>query len=84
MSDLLDLPRHVHKAGGEYLLVKSVPEYDAALADGWLPMPPLTPEQEAERYALQVAAGEIVEPKVPSKPKVPKPPPAAPKWGFKK
>ncbi len=84
MSNELDLPRHVHKPFGEFLRVTTVPEYEAALADGWLPLPPLTPEQEAEKRAFQLAAGEITEPKPEPKPKVPKPPPAAPKWGFKK
>ena len=80
MSDQLDLPRHVHKAFGEYLRVTTVPEYEAALADGWLPMPPLTPEQEAEKHAFQLAAGEIADAPAPVAEKVPQ----RPKWGRKK
>jgi hypothetical protein len=57
----MDFPRHVHRAGGEYLRVEDAIGLDAALADGWLLMPPLTPEQAAERHALQLAAGEITE-----------------------
>jgi hypothetical protein len=94
MSDQLDLPRHVHKPDGLHLHVNSVPEYEAALADGWLPMPPLTIEQAAERYAFQLAAGEIVEkpaaqieptPEPEAVTDVPKPPPPVKRpWGRKK
>jgi hypothetical protein len=94
MSDQLDLPRHVHRAAGAFLRVDTPAEYEAALADGWLPMPPLTIEQAAERYAFQLAAGEIVEkpaakieptPEPEAVADVPKPPPPVKRpWGRKK
>ena len=37
-------PRHVHKAGGEYLVVNSAAEFKAAIKAGWAAQPvPLKP-----------------------------------------
>lgn len=54
----LEYPRHLHKADGAYLVVKSVEDAERALADGWTVDVPLTDVQRAERRAFQIAAGE--------------------------
>ena len=47
-------PRHLHKAGGSYLLVHNDEERDAGLAAGWsLDVPVATPVPAAEPIAVE-------------------------------
>ena len=39
----VEYPRHVHKYGGEYLIVRSESEHADALGSGWCDVPPQTP-----------------------------------------
>ena len=41
----MELPRHVHRYGGEYLIVRTQADYDEALADGWHHLPPQSPPE---------------------------------------
>lgn len=44
----VSLPRHVKKPGGQWLLVSTPVELEAALADGWvIRLPPPVPETRA-------------------------------------
>lgn len=36
-----ELPRHLHKAGGESLIVRTADECEAALKSGWKLLPPI-------------------------------------------
>jgi len=38
----VEYPRHVHKYGGEYLIVRSESEHADALGSGWSDVPPQT------------------------------------------
>ena len=42
----VEYPRHVHKYGGEYLIVRSESEHADALGSGWSDVPPQTPPEE--------------------------------------
>jgi hypothetical protein len=44
----VEYPRHVHKYGGEYLIVRSESEHEEALLSGWEDSPPQTPPPELE------------------------------------
>lgn len=43
-----ELPRHVHKAGGESLIVRTPDECEAAFKTGWRLLPPKVAEPKAE------------------------------------
>lgn len=52
-----EYPRHVHKAGGVHLEVKSDAEKKEALADGWSLTPVVEEADEAEPEAAKPAKG---------------------------
>lgn len=43
-----EYPRHVHKAGGDFLVVEDDTQKAAALADGWSLVPVLTAPEPPE------------------------------------
>lgn len=43
----LELPRHVHKADGQWLHVATPDEFNAAIEDGWSLLPPIVAAVES-------------------------------------
>jgi hypothetical protein len=77
----VEYPRHVHKYGGEYLIVRSESEHADALGSGWCDVPPQTPPDEV---AIAEDEAVIAEPSPDETPTVAIPPkrkPGRPKKG---
>lgn len=72
----MELPRHVHRYGGQSLIVRTQDALDAALASGWHLLPPQTPEPSVSdvletEETLEPAEAAVVTPKRRGRPRKP-------------